>query len=70
MTAYTTRGLWARLCRRSGEPDPKTPNESTKIFRVRDPNGHATHPSYNGPTSTIDRWKMASVQDRAGNQLR
>jgi len=48
-------------------PDPKTPNESTKIFSVRDPNGHETLFTYNGPTSSIDRWKLASVQDRAGN---
>jgi RHS repeat-associated protein len=48
-------------------PDPKTPNESTKIFSVRDPNGNETLFTYNGPTSSIDRWKLASVQDRAGN---
>src|SRR5262249_60300575 len=48
-------------------PDPKTPNESTKIFSVRDPNGNETLFTYNGPTSSIDRWKLPSVQDRAGN---
>jgi len=48
-------------------PDPKTPNESTKVFSVRDPNGHETLFTYNGPTSSIDRWKLVSVQDRAGN---
>src|SRR5499427_1071902 len=51
-------------------PDPKTPNESTKIFSVRDPNGNETQFTYNGPTSSIDRWKLASVQDRAGNVTR
>src|SRR5262249_6983792 len=48
-------------------PDPKTPNESTKIFSVRDFNGHDTLFTYTRPTSSIDRWKLASVQDRAGN---
>lgn len=48
-------------------PDPKTPNESTKVFSVRDPNGQETLFTYNGPTTSIDRWKLASVQDRAGN---
>jgi RHS repeat-associated protein len=48
-------------------PDPKTPNESTKIFSVRDYNGHETTFAYNGPTSSIDRWKLASVTDRANN---
>jgi RHS repeat-associated protein len=48
-------------------PDPKTPNESTKLFSVRDPNGHETTFTYNGPTSGIDRWKLASVTDRAGS---
>jgi RHS repeat-associated protein len=48
-------------------PDPKTPNESTKIFSVRDYNGHETTFAYNGPGSSIDRWKLASVTDRAGN---
>ena len=50
-------------------PDPKTPNESTRIYSVRDPNppGHETLFTYNGPTTGQDRWKLASIQDRAGN---
>jgi RHS repeat-associated protein len=48
-------------------PDPKTPNESTKIFSVRDYNGHETTFAYNGPGSSIDRWKLALVTDRVGN---
>jgi RHS repeat-associated protein len=47
-------------------PDPKTPNESTKIFSVRDYDGHETTFTYDGPTTGIDRWKLASVKDRAG----
>jgi RHS repeat-associated protein len=47
-------------------PDPKTANESTRIYSVRDPLGHETLFTYNGPTSGQDRWKLASVQDRAG----
>jgi YD repeat-containing protein len=48
-------------------PDPKTPNESTKIFSVRDYNGHETTFAYEGPTTGIDRWKLASTTDRASN---
>ena len=48
-------------------PDPKQPNQSTRIYSVRDPLGHETLFTYNGPGSSLDRWKLASVQDRAGN---
>src|SRR5262249_35976215 len=48
-------------------PDPKTPNESTKVYSVRDYNGHETTFAYEGPTTSIDRWKLASMTDRAGN---
>jgi RHS repeat-associated protein len=48
-------------------PDPKTPNESTRVYSVRDPLGHETLFTYNGPTSGQDRWKLASIQDRAGS---
>jgi RHS repeat-associated protein len=47
-------------------PDPKTPNESTKVYSVRDYDGHETTFTYDGPTTGIDRWKLASVKDRAG----
>ena len=45
-------------------PDPKTPNESTKLFSVRDPNGHETTFAY--ITSGQDKWKLSSMNDRAG----
>jgi RHS repeat-associated protein len=48
-------------------PDPRTANESTRIYSARDPLGHETLFTYNGPTSGQDRWKLASVQDRSGN---
>jgi RHS repeat-associated protein len=48
-------------------PDPKTPNESSLIYSVRDPLGHETLFAYNGPGTAQDRWKLASVTDRAGN---
>jgi RHS repeat-associated protein len=48
-------------------PDPKTPNESTKIFSVRDYDGHETTFAYDAATTSIDRWKLASTTDRAGN---
>jgi len=55
-------------------PDPKTSNESTRIYSVRDPNGVAdttrneTRFDYYGPTSSnLDRWKLGTLIDRAGN---
>jgi RHS repeat-associated protein len=48
-------------------PDPKTSNQSTRIFSARDPLGHETLYTYNGPGSSQDRWKAASIQDQAGN---
>jgi len=47
------------------DPDPKTPNESTRLFSVRDPNGRETTSSY--ITSGQDKWKLLTLTDRAGN---
>jgi RHS repeat-associated protein len=49
-----------------GTPDPRTPNQSTRLYSVRDPNGHETTFSYFGPGSSQKRWKLASLTDRAG----
>ena len=48
-------------------PDPKTPNESTRIYSVRDPRGNETTFAYLGPGNGTDRWKIASRTDRAGS---
>jgi RHS repeat-associated protein len=47
-------------------PDPKTPNESTRVFSVRDPRGSETTFSYLGPGYGTDRWKLATETDRGG----
>ncbi|HEX6700013.1 MAG TPA: DNRLRE domain-containing protein [Gaiellaceae bacterium] len=47
-------------------PDPKTPNESTRIYSVRDPRGTETTFAYLGPGFGTDRWKLASRTDRSG----
>src|SRR5439155_10680556 len=46
-------------------PDPKTPNESTRLYSEMDPNGHETTFSY--ITSGQDKWKLLTLTDRAGN---
>jgi RHS repeat-associated protein len=48
------------------DPDPRTPNQSTRLYSVRDPNGHETTFAYWGPGSNLKRWKLASLTDRAG----
>lgn len=48
------------------DPDPKTPNQSTRLFSVRDPRGRETTFSYLGNGEGQDRWKLASKTDRAG----
>jgi RHS repeat-associated protein len=48
-------------------PDQKTPNESTRLYSVRDPRGNETTFTYLGPGSGTDRWKLASVTNRATN---
>jgi RHS repeat-associated protein len=47
-------------------PDPKTPNESTRLYSVRDPNGHETTFAY--ITSGLDKWKLLSFTTRDGQQ--
>jgi len=47
-------------------PDPRTPNESTRLYSVRDPNGHETTFAYLGPGNGQDRWKLASYATRDG----
>jgi RHS repeat-associated protein len=47
------------------DPDAKTPNQSTRMYSVRDPRGHETRFSYLGPGNGEDRWKLASRTDRA-----
>ncbi len=49
------------------DPDPRTPNQSTRLFSVRDPNGHETRFAYFGPgSSNLLRWKLHTLTDRAG----
>jgi RHS repeat-associated protein len=45
-------------------PDPKTPNQSTRLYSVRDPLGRETTFTYLGPGHGQDRWKLASRSDR------
>jgi YD repeat-containing protein len=47
-------------------PEPKTPNQSTRLFSVRDPLGRETTFEYLGPGHGQDRWKLASRSDRRG----
>jgi RHS repeat-associated protein len=47
-------------------PDPKTPNESTRLYSVADPNGHETTFAY--VTSGQDKWKLQSFITRDGQQ--
>jgi RHS repeat-associated protein len=47
-------------------PDPKTSNESTRIYSVRDPRGTESTFAYLGPGFGTDRWKIASRTDRSG----
>jgi len=48
-------------------PDPKTNNESTRLYSIRDPRGKETLFSYLGPGNGTDRWKLATLTDRGGN---
>ena len=47
-------------------PDPKTPNQSTLVYSIRDPRGAESRFSYYGPGTANDRAKIASWTDRAG----
>ncbi|HVE95052.1 MAG TPA: DNRLRE domain-containing protein [Acidimicrobiales bacterium] len=47
-------------------PDPRTANQSSRLYSVRDPKGKETTFTYYGPTSGTLRWRLNSVTDRAG----
>jgi RHS repeat-associated protein len=49
------------------DPDPHTPNQSTRIYSVRDPNNAETRFEYYGPGSNQLRWKLKSRTNRNGN---
>lgn len=47
-------------------PNPRTSNQSTRLYGVRDPRGAETTFSYYGPTSGQLRWRLAGTSDRSG----
>jgi YD repeat-containing protein len=49
-------------------PPVKIGNQSTRIFSARDPRGHETTFAYLGSGNGTDRWKLASLTDRAASQ--
>lgn len=49
------------------DPDPKTSNQSTRLFSVRDPRGNETTFSYYGPTTAQLRGKLSSRTARDGH---
>jgi YD repeat-containing protein len=50
------------------DPDPKTANQSTRLFSVRDPNEAETTFTYYGPSDGAQlRWKLKSRTNRIGN---
>jgi RHS repeat-associated protein len=55
------------------DPDPRTPNQSTRLFSVRDPRGvegagHETTFDYYGPSEGAQlRWKLQSRTNRTGD---
>jgi RHS repeat-associated protein len=48
------------------DPNPRTPNQSTRLYSIRDPRGNETRFGYLGSGNGEDRWKLASRTDRAG----
>ncbi|MEA2435261.1 MAG: hypothetical protein QOG54_2718 [Actinomycetota bacterium] len=48
-------------------PDPATPNQSSRVYSVIDPRGNETTFDYYGPTTGQLRWKLESITDRAGS---
>jgi RHS repeat-associated protein len=48
-------------------PAPKTPNQSTRLYSIRDPRGHETAFAYYGPGSAQLRWKLKSRWNRLGD---
>jgi RHS repeat-associated protein len=50
-------------------PEPRTSNQSTRVYSVRDPGGHVTTFDYYGPSEGAQlRWKLQSRTNRAGQQ--
>src|SRR5262245_17072592 len=48
-------------------PDPKTADQSARIYSVRDPRGHETTYDYYGPAEgPLNRWKLQTRTNRAG----
>jgi RHS repeat-associated protein len=46
------------------EPEPRTPNQSTRLYSVVDPRGNETTFAYVGPGGGQDRWRLISRTDR------
>lgn len=50
------------------DPNPRTPNQSTRLFSVRDPRGHETTYDYYGPSEgPHDRWKLQKRTNRTND---
>jgi RHS repeat-associated protein len=49
-------------------PDPRTSAQSTRIYGVIDPRGSETVFTYLGPGDGVNRWKLESVTNRAGER--
>ena len=49
------------------DPNPKTPNQSTRLYSIRDPRGKETAFAYYGPGSGQLRWKLKSRWNRLGD---
>ncbi|HZN71745.1 MAG TPA: Ig-like domain-containing protein [Micromonosporaceae bacterium] len=50
------------------DPDPRTPNQSTRIYSVRDPRRTETRYAYYGPSEGAHlRWKLKSRTNRLGH---
>jgi YD repeat-containing protein len=50
-------------------PEPKTPNQSTRIYSVADPRGNETTYAYFGPSEGAQlRWKLKARTNRKGQQ--
>jgi RHS repeat-associated protein len=47
-------------------PDEKTSNQSTRVYSLRDPRGNETVFTYLGSGAGTNRWKLASITNRAG----
>jgi len=66
---YTTSAGGAPTIADPANPDPKTANQSTRIYGVRDPRGNQTTFAYFGPSEGAQlRWKLKSRTNRAGKQ--